>query len=98
MFGDSIYLTIPVAINTTYGGFSLSKKAIELLNELKGSKKEDFYRLPRNDDDLIYVIGRLGKEASSDGGVKLINVEISIDFESYAGKESVKVSGGAYNR
>lgn len=52
-----------VAYNSYYGGFGLSEKAQELLNQLKG-KYVDYHDLPRHDKDLVAVVEELGSEAS----------------------------------
>lgn len=52
-----------VAYNSYYGGFGLSEKAQELLNQLKG-EEVDYLDLPRHDKDLVSVIETLGSEAS----------------------------------
>ena len=52
-----------VAYNSYYGGFGLSDKAQELLNQLKG-KEVNYQDLPRHDKDLVSVIETLGSEAS----------------------------------
>ena len=65
-----------VAFNTCYGGFTLSDKAVSMLNEMKGLEGEDkldthSYDYPdnskghyRHDPDLIRVIEQLGKQAN----------------------------------
>ena len=65
-----------VAFNKCYGGFSLSDKAVSMLNDMKGLKGEDrlsthSYGYPdnnkghyRHDPDLIRVIEQLGEQAN----------------------------------
>ena len=65
-----------VAYNKCYGGFSLSDKAVSMLNEMKGLKGENklknhSYGYPdnskghyRHDPDLIKVIEQLGEQAN----------------------------------
>ena len=53
-----------VVYNACYGGFGLSEKARNLLNELKG-EEVDYYDLPRHDKDLVAVVEELGSEANS---------------------------------
>ena len=65
-----------VAHNICYGGFSLSDKAVSMLNDMKGLKGKDklsnySYGYPdnskglyRHDPDLIKVIEQLGEEAN----------------------------------
>lgn len=52
-----------VVYNACYGGFGLSEKARNLLNELKG-EEVDYYDLPRHDKDLVAVVEELGSEAN----------------------------------
>ena len=53
-----------VVYNACYGGFGLSEKARNLLNELKG-EEVDYYDLPRHDKDLVAVVEELGSEANA---------------------------------
>ena len=53
-----------VVYNACYGGFGLSEKARNLLNELKG-EEVDYYDLPRHDKDLAAVVEDLGSEANA---------------------------------
>lgn len=60
-----------VVINNCYGGFGLSDKAVEMLEQLKKEKGEKFsknkiYDLPRHDSDLVKVVETLGRKANSD--------------------------------
>lgn len=52
-----------VVYNSCYGGFGLSEKAKNLLNELKG-EEVCYYDLPRHDKDLVAAVEELGSEAS----------------------------------
>ena len=59
-----------VVYNASYGGFSLSSKAVELINERKGNVHVDKYSytdaygdFKRHDPDLVAVVEQLGKEA-----------------------------------
>ncbi|MCK5019456.1 MAG: hypothetical protein KAS32_20525 [Candidatus Peribacteraceae bacterium] len=68
-----------IAINTCYGGFYLSKKAIQILKE-RGYPDlaercwdvED--QKSRTHPVMVQVIEELGKDASWDGDVKIIEI------------------------
>ena len=102
-----ISMTIPVVINTNYGGYSLSNEASLELARRKGIQtREDglvfvgtgyetvAVVVPRNDHDLIAVVREMGERAGSD--LKVVDVTVNIELESYDGKERVRVSGGNY--
>ena len=91
-----------VAFNTCYGGFSLSDKAVSMLNEMKGLKGEDkldgysyCYVGPnyplRHDPDLIRVIEQLGEQAN--GACARIQIRqingVRYIIEGYDGIETV---------
>lgn len=77
-----------LVINDCYGGFGLSKKALEMLYH-----NEKYYEDCRYDQDLIKVVEMLGDEASG-AFSELIVVEIpddstDYDITEYDGLESV---------
>ena len=53
-----------VVVNRCYGGFGLSEEAQKQLDTRKG-KHIGEYDIPRHDKDLVEIVERLGKEASS---------------------------------
>ena len=68
-----------VVINSCYGGFSLSSKAMEMLNDLKGNiiDPEDYSlsecNIPRHDKDLVYTVEVLGYDADGvDANLKVV--------------------------
>lgn len=84
-----------VVYNSCYGGFELSKKAIEELRKLKQDyEKSDWLfasGISRHDPDLIKVVELLGKEASghcSDLKIKVITGSL-YKIEEYDGLETV---------
>ena len=92
-----------VAYNKCYGGFSLSDKAVSMLNEMKGLEGEDklsthSYGYPdnskghyRHDPDLIRVIEQLGQDASgncSDIAIRQID-GVRYIIDEYDGIETV---------
>jgi hypothetical protein len=64
-------MSIEVVFNACYGGFGLSKKAWQLLNQKRAAKglkeetKENQYSLQRHDELLVEVVKELGREANS---------------------------------
>jgi hypothetical protein len=57
-----------LVINKCYGGFSLSKRALNALALMKGVEVNDVWEheLPRYDPDLVKIVEHLGAEASGD--------------------------------
>ena len=94
-----------VAINTCFGGFSLSNAATLALEAVgkvpKGTVDEGrgkcwdnahHVKLPRNDVDLVAVIERLGKKADGDRAkIRIVEIPDDVKFtiESYDGQEWV---------
>lgn len=82
---------IKIAINVDYGGFSLSKKAIELLKE-KGVCLNRGCTTDRSNMNLIEVIELLGKESWGDfAKLEVIEIPEGVEWqiEEYDGKEWV---------
>ena len=82
-----------VVINSCYGGFGLSDKALDMYKQLSDKPDDCAYTLNRADPILIHVIETLGAEA--DGRfAKLRIIEIPDDVEweitEYDGNESVE--------
>ena len=81
-----------VVYNNCYGGFSLSKKAIDLYKELTGKSEEiSAYGINRHDHALVKVVETLG--AKADGYLASLRIkEIKGNkyrIEEYDGIESV---------
>lgn len=93
-----------IVINRCYGGFGLSKDAIDLLQMKKGAGRigdmfidrngdeVDLLYPPRDDKDLVEVVEELGGEAS--GGcadLKIVEVpdDVKWHIEEYDGLEHV---------
>jgi len=82
-----------VVINTCYGGFELSQKALELYSRLKGSSEpiNDYY-IERNDPILIKVVETLGDKANgSTAELAIVEIpdDINWEIEQYDGVEWV---------
>jgi hypothetical protein len=69
-----------IIINTCYGGFGLSKKALALFNERAGAVVTYAGHIERNNHILVEIVEQLG-EAASDGCSKLKVVEIPDDIQ-----------------
>ena len=82
-----------IVINSCYGGFDLSDKALDMYKQLSNKSEVYAYELDRTDPILIQVVETLGAEA--DGRfAKLRIIEIPDDIEweitEYDGSESVE--------
>lgn len=55
-----------VVINQCYGGFSLSKAAIEQYAERSGKLESEFYdrHIDRDDSDLVDIVEEMGEKAN----------------------------------
>ena len=76
-----------IVINRHYGGFGLSKKALELLGI------EYSNDLPRDDERLVEVVKELGKEArSSYAELKIVSIPGDVEWEidDYDGMETIR--------
>ena len=78
-----------IAINTTYGGFSLSNEALALYAEYSQTQPEDYLSISRCDPILIRVVEELGERACK--SVKIVEVpdEVEWDVHDYDGIEWV---------
>ena len=82
-----------IVINSCYGGFGLSDKALDMYKQLSNKSEVYSFKLDRTDPILIQVVEALGAEA--DGRfAKLRIIEIPDDIEweitEYDGFESVE--------
>jgi hypothetical protein len=84
-----------IAINTCYGGFTLSEKALFLLKE-KGLANTSCSckKLERDDPRLIEVIEKLGEESSIPcGDIKIVKIPDDVKdwyIDEYDGMETIK--------
>ncbi len=69
-----------VVINSCYGGFGLSAKAVKRYQKIKGIEYVYDDDIPRNDQDLINIVEFLGSDANTNFS-KLKIVEIPDDVE-----------------
>ena len=79
-----------VVINTQYGGFSLSPKAVQRLAELQGRPCYDSRPEDRADPLLVQVVEELGSEANgAHASLAVVEIPDDVDYiiEEYDGKE-----------
>ena len=82
-----------IVINSCYGGFGLSEKALELYNTLANTNLRSAYELERNDPILVHVVETLGAEANDRfAQLRIVEIPDDINWEisEYDGKESVE--------
>ena len=88
-----------LVINTCYGGFGLSERALKALAIIKGMTEESpehlrvwQYGIPRHDHDLVDVVELLGAEASGDSAnLEIVTIEgAHFRIKEYDGYERVE--------
>jgi len=71
-----------VVINKCYGGFGLSKIALERYNELAGTSHTYGRDIGRTDANLIQIVEELGVEVNdSNSKLKIVEVPDDVDWE-----------------
>jgi len=71
-----------VVINTTYGGFSLSREITNRYEELKGVPAESCYFLDREDPALIQAVEELsGNAEDSRPNLKVVEIPDGVEYE-----------------
>ena len=91
-----------IVINNCFGGFSLSKKAIELYAAAKGIELGEWNKygfknfgdskIDRNDPMLVQVVKQLGRAANGCGAsLKVVKIPDDVEWqiEEYDGKEHI---------
>lgn len=81
-----------IVINTVHGGFSLSQKAVDMLNDRKGKQSDefDYWQIPRDDSDLVAIVEKLGREADGQyASLKVVEIPEGVDWmiQDYDGVE-----------
>ncbi len=74
-----------IVVNTVYGGFNLSQKALELLPEDRW-----YYDDRRSDPELLRIVGDLGEEANGPySSLAIVKIPDGVDWciEDYDGRE-----------
>jgi hypothetical protein len=89
-----------IIINTCYGGFGLSEKALALFNERSGTVNTYGRDITRNNPILVEIVEQLG-EAADGGFAELKVVEIPDDvkwqIDEYDGNEWVAEKHRTWN-
>ncbi len=83
-----------IVINTCYGGFGLSDRAIEMYRQLSGNVDNDLYFSDINRDDpyLVQIVQKLGAAANNDySNLKVVEVPAGVSWHisEYDGNEWV---------
>ena len=82
-----------VVINSCYGGFGLSDKALDMYKQLSNKSEVRAYTLDRTDPILIQVVETLGAEANGRfAKLRIIEIPDDVEWEitEYDGNESVE--------
>ena len=87
---------IKLVINECYGGFGLSKEAMNLVNKCRKAKNlpevKGEYDLQRDDEDLVAVVEELGdKSFGSCSALKIVEIPADVEWmiDNYDGVEKV---------
>ena len=81
-----------IVINTCYGGFSLSPKAVQRYKDRTGETLGTYPDVQRNDPDLVAVVEGLGERANGPwASLKVVDVPDDVEWfiEEYDGWEHV---------
>lgn len=91
-----------IVINTCYGGFDLSKEALDYLVKVKNPfvlKKQEYYKIisedyindiPRDDKDLVKCVQKLKSKANGwPSNLKIVEIpdDVKWEIQEYDGKE-----------
>ena len=90
-----------IIINKSFGGFNISKKALDLFYERIGTEITDLYVMDlRANPELISIVEELGKESyGAFSELKVIEIPDDIDYyiSDYDGIESVHENHRIWN-
>lgn len=82
-----------IVINSCYGGFGLSDKALVLYNALANTDIQCCFELERNDPILVRVVKTLGDEANGRfAKLRIVEIPDDVNWEisDYDGCESIE--------
>jgi len=89
-----------VVINTSYGGFWLSKKVLELAKQLGRDFNEYGGNIQRDDPVLVQIVEQLSEEANCHfSQLKVVEIPFDVEWEieEYDGKEWVSEKHRTWN-
>lgn len=81
-----------VVINSCFGGFDLSARALVLGRQISGNPEWGSYDTPRDDGTLIAVVEQLGADAGSNvSRLEIVTIPDDVEWqiEEYDGNEWV---------
>ena len=82
-----------IVINSCYGGFDLSNKALELYNTLANADVQYAGDLERNDPILVHVVETLGDNANGRfAKLRIVEIPDNVNWiiSEYDGNESIE--------
>ena len=82
-----------IVINSCYGGFSISDKALALYNTLANTNVQSVRNFERNDPVLVQVVETLGDKANGRcAKLRIVEIPDNVNWEisEYDGNESVE--------
>ena len=82
-----------IVINSCYGGFGLSDKALELYNTLANADVQYAGGLERNDPVLVHVVETLGDKANGRfAKLRIVEIPDNVNWviSEYDGNESIE--------
>ena len=85
--------TMKVVVNSCYGGFGLSDKALDMYKQLSNKYEIYDFELDRTDPVLIQIVETLGAEANGRfAKLRIIEIPDDVEWEitEYDGNESVE--------
>lgn len=84
---------VKIVYNECFGGFSLSKKALEMYKELSGKSLDIYGDISRHDPILVHVVETLGEDAGdrySRLAITSVPEGTLYRIDEYDGRESVE--------
>ena len=89
-----------IVINTSHGGFGLSKEALALFNERAGTVLTYVYHIKRNDPILVEIVEQLGEDANGRfAKLKVVEIPDNVQWliQDYGGDEWIAEKHRTWN-